>query len=102
MNPKIPPLVSGRPPQPPATPNTAALSRPIPPPAGKPALVATAPTAEGVMQRLRYFENLAGQYEHYIKTLQAALARTGQAVPVGYFAPLTGEAGSYTPKVSAS
>ena len=57
-------------------------------------------TAEGVMQRLKYFETLAGQYEHYILTLQAALHRTGTAVPAAYFAGLTGEGGSYTPKVS--
>lgn len=57
-------------------------------------------TAEGVMQRLRYFETLAAQYEHYILTLQAALTRTGHAVPTAYFAALTGAGGSYVPKVS--
>jgi hypothetical protein len=61
-------------------------------PANKPVV-----TTEGVMQRLKYFENLAGQYEHYIGTLKAALGRTGHAVPTAYFASLTGEAGSYVP-----
>lgn len=64
-------------------------------PANKPIV-----TAEGVMQRLRYFETLAGQYEHYILTLQAALKRTGHAVPTAYFAALTEPGGSYVPKVS--
>ena len=65
-------------------------------PANKPVV-----TAEGVMQRLKYFETLAGQYEHYILTLQASLHRTGTAVPAAYFAALTGEGGSYMPKVSS-
>ena len=105
MNPIPPPYKSG-PTAPPAA--VAKAKTPIPPhvstvqnqattaaaPANKPVV-----TAEGVMQRLKYFETLAGQYEHYIMTLKATLSRTGTAVPTAYFASLTGEAGSYVPKV---
>lgn len=56
-------------------------------------------TTENIMQRLRYFENLAGQYEKHIAVLNQAITRAGHAVPVGYFAPLTGAAGDYRPKV---
>lgn len=58
-------------------------------------------SGEGVMQRLRYFENLAEQYEHYIQVLQATIKRQGAAVPTAYFAPLNGDAGSYRPKASS-
>ena len=64
--------------------------------AGAPAT--TALSAEGVAQRLHYFETLATQHENYIAQLKALLTRSGVAVPVAYFAPLTGAGGTFTPK----
>lgn len=80
----------------PVTPTVAPKAKP---PTVTPAGVAPpAITSEGLMQRLRYFENLAVQHEGYIEALKATITRVGAAVPVAYFAPLTGEGGSHTPK----
>lgn len=60
---------------------------------------ASALTADGLLKRLRYFENLLEQKEAYIEVLKAAITRQGGAVPSAYFAPLTGgEGGSHQPK----
>lgn len=80
----------------PATPPVA--PKPKPPTVTPVGVQAPAMTGEALMQRLRYFENLAVQHEGYIETLKAAITRQGGAVPVAYFAPLTGAGGSHTPK----
>lgn len=70
----------------------------VPPTVTPEGVQAPAMTGEALMQRLRYFENLAVQHEGYIETLKATITRQGGAVPVAYFAPLTGAGGSHTPK----
>lgn len=91
--PKPPPYKSTVQPVPPPVP--AKVVQPAVTPAG---VQAPAMTGEALMQRLRYFENLAVQHEGYIETLKATITRQGGAVPVAYFAPLKGEGGSHTPK----
>lgn len=81
----------------PATTSQKAVVAPAPKTAAAPVI-----TTETLMQRGRYFETLATQYEKYIEQLQATIKRQGGAVPTAYFAPLKGAAGSYTPKVAAS
>jgi len=105
MNPKIPPLYKSTQSAGEASPKPSDTAQKPDEAPGKnaagPAPSAPAPmTAEGLMQRLRYFENLAVQHEAYIKTLRAAITRQGGAVPVAYFAPLKGPGGDYTSSVS--
>lgn len=106
MNAKIPPLFKRD-----ASSSSAATTKPsatAQKPAADAGKNATGPassapalmTGEGVMQRLRYFENLAVQHEAYIKTLRAAITRQGGAVPVAYFAPLKGAGGDYSSSAS--
>jgi hypothetical protein len=65
-----------------------------------PSAQAPAMTGESLLYRLRYFENLATQYEAYIATLQGAVKRQGGAPPTAYFAPLKAHGFSYIPNVS--
>lgn len=101
MNPNIPPPYRPANAKPSDGSQTSSAAVSTPSPSGtSPSAPAPAITGESLMQRLRYFENLATAYEGYIGVLQAAVRRQGGAPPTAYFAPLNGEGGSYTPKVT--
>lgn len=97
MNPNIPPLY--KPTEAPTASQTPAAAPAQTAAATAPSAPAPALSGEALMQRLRYFENLAEAYEAHIGVLAARVRQLGSAVPTAYFKPLTGVAGSYTPKV---
>lgn len=96
-NPKIPPPFKRSSAADETKPSASAQTQPS---ATEQALRSPAPplTGEGLMQRLRYFENLVEQKDQYIDQLKATVTRLQGAIPTAYFKPLSGEGGTYQPK----